>query len=243
VLEALRARGGLLRGLYVLEARRDGATEEIRARAKKIGIPATPLKRSEFPGPPGPKPQGVAAIFKALDDPGLPAILERVPEGRPSFVLALDHVADPGNLGALLRSALAFGADAVITPKDRAAGLSPGALKAAQGAYEHLPFLRVGNLNSALKELRKRGYWLVGAQQGGPLALPSFSFPKKAALVLGQEHKGLSRLSSELCDFLVGIPMAPPSESLNVSVAGALFMYACRCSQDAKGEGKSQGGG
>jgi 23S rRNA (guanosine2251-2'-O)-methyltransferase len=226
VLEALRARGGLLRALYVLEGRRDPATEEIRARAKRLGTPPKALPRKAFDALEGLNHQGVAAIFRDLGEPTLHGLLEGIPQGAPSAILALDHIGDPGNLGALLRSAAAFGMDGVISPKDRAAGLAPAAVKAAQGAIEHVPFLRVANLNSALKELKKHGYWLTGAHKGAPQALPDFRFPTRTALVLGSESKGLSRLATEACDFLVGIPMGPNAESLNVSVAGAIFMYA-----------------
>jgi 23S rRNA (guanosine2251-2'-O)-methyltransferase len=166
----------------------------------------------------------VAAVFGALRGTGLKELLEA--NKRPSLILALDHVGNPRNLGTLMRSATAFGAHGVICPRDRQVGLSPAAIKTAQGAIEHVPLVRVTNLNSALKDLKEQGYWIVGADREGEISLPSFKFPARSVVVLGAESKGLSRLTGELCDFLIRIPINPAIDSLNVSVAGSILMYS-----------------
>jgi 23S rRNA (guanosine2251-2'-O)-methyltransferase len=226
VLEALKARSGLLRRIAVSSGRRDKLSSEIRARAERAGVMPSSPSRSAFVLPPGLNHQGVAAAFGLKRSPGLEEFMEGVDPGRPSLILALDHLSDPGNTGALIRTALAFGADAAISPLDRAAGLAPAAIKAAQGASEHLPFITVTNLNSALKALKGKGWWIYGADlsRGGEEGIPAFA--PRSVIALGGESRGLSRLTSGLCDFFVKIPMNPKAGSLNVAAAGAVLMHA-----------------
>jgi 23S rRNA (guanosine2251-2'-O)-methyltransferase len=227
VLEALKARGGLLVRLFLKERRRGPLIPEILERTRRAGREPSFLPASSFPELSGLNHQGISAVFRKQRSPSLDELLESLPADGDSLILALDHLQDPGNLGALLRSAHAFGADAVVSSGDRSASLSPGAVKASQGAAERVPFLRAKNLNSALKTLKSRGYWVAGARQDGALPLPAFKFPRRTILVLGSESRGLSRLTEELCDFLVSIPMAA-GDSLNVAAAGAILLYAYR---------------
>jgi len=146
----------------------------------------------------------------------------------PALLLVLDGVTDPHNLGACIRSADAFGAHAVIAPKDRAAGLGSVAIKAASGAADSVPYIPVTNLARALRELKARNILIVGTDQDGTLAVNEADFSGPAALVLGAEGEGMRRLTREHCDLLVRIPMYGQVESLNVSVSAGVCLYEAR---------------
>lgn len=175
----------------------------------------------------GGRSQGVVAqvdpvkLATHLDD-----VLEELTE--PALLLVLDGVTDPHNLGACLRSADAFGAHAVLAPKDRAAGLNATAVKAASGAAESVPYITVTNLARTLRELKERGVWLIGADAEGTVAMGEVDFKGSVALVLGAEGEGLRRLTREACDVLARIPMFGQVESLNVSVSAGVCLYEAR---------------
>ena len=145
----------------------------------------------------------------------------------PALLLVLDGITDPHNLGACLRSADAFGAQAVIVPKDRSVGLNATAAKAASGAAETVPVITVTNLARTLADLKERGVWVLGADERGE-SLFSADVSGPVAWVLGAEGQGLRRLTRETCDRLIGIPLAGAVESLNVSVAAGICLYATR---------------
>lgn len=175
--------------------------------------------------------QGVIAEFRArepLDQAGLESLLENV---RQPLVLVLDGVTDPHNLGACIRSAAAAGAQAVVVPKDRAAGLSPVVRRAAAGATERVPLAMVTNLARTLRMLAERGLWRVGLDGQADASLYAAGLDATGlALVLGSEERGMRRLTRELCDEMVHIPMPGPMESLNVSVAAGVVLFeAVRC--------------
>ncbi len=144
---------------------------------------------------------------------------------RPAFLLILDGVQDPHNLGACLRSADAAGVDAVVVPKDKAAGLTPVVRKVACGAAESVPFYQVTNLARTLRELQALGVWLIGAAGEAKTALYQADLAGSLAIVMGAEGKGLRRLTREHCDLLIKIPMAGAVESLNVSVATGICLF------------------
>ena len=170
--------------------------------------------------------QGVVAIVDAaaphvtLDD-----VLETLSE--PALLLVLDGVTDPHNLGACLRNADAFGAHAVVVPKDRAVGLNATVAKAASGAADTVPLITVTNLARALRDLKSRGVWILGADAGGE-SLFDADVGGPVAWVLGAEGAGLRRLTRELCDRIVGIPLSGSVGSLNVAVASGICLYASR---------------
>ncbi len=144
-----------------------------------------------------------------------------------SLVLLLDHIEDPQNLGAILRSADVFAADLVLAPRRRSAPLTDAAVKASAGAAAYAPLALVPNLTDALRKLKKAGYWLYAADMGGSsLALADLS--ARAVLALGNEGAGLSRLIRDECDFALSIPMAGHVDSLNVSASAAVLMYEYR---------------
>jgi 23S rRNA (guanosine2251-2'-O)-methyltransferase len=159
----------------------------------------------------------------------------------PPFLLILDGVQDPHNLGACLRSADAAGVDAVILPKDRSAPLSATARKVACGAAETVPVIRVTNLARSLRAIRDAGVWLYGAAGDAQQSLYEADLSGPLALVLGGEGRGLRRLTREHCDVLMAIPMAGSVSSLNVSVATGICLFEARRQRWLAGGGSNAG--
>jgi 23S rRNA (guanosine2251-2'-O)-methyltransferase len=153
----------------------------------------------------------------------LKALLKRLDV--PPFLLILDGVQDPHNLGACLRSADGAGVHAVVTPRDRSASLTPTVRKVASGAAETVPFIQVANLARTLKWLKGEGVWLIGTAGEATQSLYQADLRGALAIVMGGEGKGLRRLTREQCDSLVRLPMAGSVESLNVSVASGISLY------------------
>jgi len=141
------------------------------------------------------------------------------------MLVFLDGVEDPHNLGAIVRTAHAAGADAIVIPERRAAGLTDVVAKAAAGALEHLPVVRVGNLNRALDEVKDQGYTVYGVDERGPVDYDRAEYKSPAALVLGGEGKGLHDMVRKRCDAVLRIPMAGKISSLNVSVAAGIVLF------------------
>ena len=144
------------------------------------------------------------------------------------LLVLLDGVEDPHNLGAIVRTAHAAGASAVLIPDRRAAGLTDVVAKAAAGALEHLPVVRVGNVNQTLEMLKKRGFWIYGLEQDGAQLYSETDYAQPTVLVLGGEGQGLHQLVKKHCDLVVRIPMAGAISSLNVSVAAGIVLFEWR---------------
>ena len=167
--------------------------------------------------------QGVAArVLAAKPRHDLDDVVENI--SGPALLLVLDGVQDPHNLGACLRVADAFGVHAVIAPKDRAVGITPVVSKVASGAAETVPYIAVTNLARALRELKERGIWIVGADEAATTSLYDAKLSGALAWVFGAEGEGMRRLTREHCDELVRIPMSGTVESLNVSVASGVCL-------------------
>ncbi|MCL5055206.1 MAG: 23S rRNA (guanosine(2251)-2'-O)-methyltransferase RlmB [Firmicutes bacterium] len=167
--------------------------------------------------------QGVVGIASAQEYVSLEKILKTT-AGK-TILLALDHIEDPQNLGAVLRTCDAVGVKGVILPKRRSTGLTGGAAKASAGAIRYVPVARVSNLHQALLTLRKNGFLILGADQSAEKSYREISYPDQVVLVMGNEHKGLSFLIKNNCDLLVKIPMTGHLDSLNVSAAASLILY------------------
>jgi len=169
--------------------------------------------------------QGVIALCPAIPYATIHDILEIAQSrGEPPFVIVLDGVTDPHNLGAVIRTAEAGGAHGVIIPKRRAVGLTGTVAKTSAGAIAHMAVARVGNITRTLEELKAAGLWIAAAQMGGE-SLYTSDLKGPIALVLGAEGEGISRLVSEAADFTVSIPMLGQISSLNVSVAAGVLIY------------------
>lgn len=173
--------------------------------------------------------QGVVAEYKeadAGDENDLYRLLDQLDEtGTAPFLLVLDGVTDPHNLGACLRTADGAGVHAVVVPRDNAAGLTPTARKVASGAAETVPFISVTNLARTLDTLKERGIWLTGTSDKADQTMYQANLKGATAIVMGAEGKGIRRLTEERCDFLIAIPMAGDVSSLNVSVATGVCLY------------------
>jgi len=183
--------------------------------------------------------QGVIAVTSAKQFADVDMLLEKrnCPH---SFLVVLDGIEDPHNLGALIRTADGAGADGVIIPERRAVGLTGTVVKASAGASEHLPIARVTNIARTLEELKDRNVWTVGLDERGAQSYDQLDYNMHCAIVLGAEGKGLHDLVRKRCDFLVSIPMLGHVPSLNVSVAGAVVMYeVSRQRRVVKSEGKA----
>lgn len=216
--------------LWLQDGRGDGVSARARALASRHGISLQVVPRSTLDrmlG--GVRHQGIAARYRSSGGPPVADIRGLVAgAGDALLLLVLDGVQDPHNLGACLRSADAAGADAVVVPRRRAVGLTPAVRKAASGAAERIPLVIVGNLAEALRELRAAGVALLGASAGAGVPFTQADLRGPAAIVMGGEGRGLRRLSAELCDQLMHIPMGGGAESLNVSVAAALCLFEAR---------------
>ncbi len=201
---------------------------DILDQAKAANIPVREVAREELDLlSRGGNHQGIAAqqreIGAAWNESALENLLTTLSES--PLLLVLDGVQDPHNLGACLRTADAAGVHAVIAPRDRATGLTATVRKVACGAAESVPFVQVTNLARALRRLKDAGIWLVGASGEADTSLYQTDMRGSIALVMGAEGKGLRRLTQELCDYLVRIPMRGQVASLNVSVATAVCLY------------------
>ena len=221
----MRQRAESIETLFVLAGRHDARMRELLERATLAGVDVQKVDERQLHTLAGhDRHQGVvAAIDGSVPLVTLDEVLESC-DGSP-LLLILDGVTDPHNLGACLRSADAFGAHAVIVPKDRAVGLNATVAKAASGAADTVPLVSVTNLASALRELKQHGIWLVGAAADGAETLGSADLSGPLAWVLGAEGTGLRRLTRELCDRTISIPLQGSVGSLNVSVATGVCLY------------------
>lgn len=204
-----------------------GPLAEVVALAEGKGVPVRRVPRARIEAEAASDaPQGVIAHAEALQ----PADLDRLTgarHGRPApFLVVLDGVTDPHNLGAVMRSALSAGATGLVIGRHRAARLTPTAIKAAAGAAEYLPVALVAGIPAALSELAEAGVWTVGLDASGSANVWGLEVATEpVALVLGAEGRGLSPLARQRCELVVGIPMAGPLDSLNVSAAAAVACF------------------
>ena len=223
IREALKA-GRSVEKLLVAKGDLSGAARDIVRMAKDAGAVIQTVDRSRLDQI-YPAHQGILAYVAAVDYVSIDEIFERAAQrGEDPFLILLDGVTDPHNLGAIIRSAECAGAHGVVLPERRAAGLGPAAAKAAAGALDCLPIARVKNLNRAIDELKERGVWIIGTSMDGEDALRA-DLTGPLALVIGSEGEGVSHLTLQKCDRTLTLPMRGRIESLNASVAAGILMY------------------
>lgn len=175
--------------------------------------------------PPAAVHQGLALSSRLPEQPGLEALIDRIGRRERAVLVILDQASDPHNIGAVLRSAAAFGALALVLPDRHTPEVTGVMAKAASGALERLPIIRVGNLVRTMTRLKDAGFWCIGLDGNANTPLPEADLAARTALVLGAEGSGLRRLTREHCDLLVKIPIGAAVESLNLSNAAALALY------------------
>jgi len=227
IQETLIAAPQRVREIYVSESSQQARLQALVVEARRQGLkvslrPVRELDRLSQ----GERHQGVVAVVEAYAYSDFEKLLPRVADAAFSeWILILDSIVDPRNFGALLRTAEAAGVRHIVIPKDRSVEVTPLVVKASAGAAFHLSIYKVTNLRRALQELKRAGYWTVGLVVVAKETLYERVYPEKLAIVLGSEAAGVRPINLRECDFLVSIPMLGKVASLNVGVAGAVFLF------------------
>ena len=226
VTEALKSGRGINK-LWIASGAREGSVAEIAALAKERGIVVQYVERAKIESlAGGHRHQGVLAYVAPVPYAELDDILKAAEEkGEAPFLVLLDELEDPHNLGALLRTADATGVHGILIPKRRSVSLNATVAKTSAGAVEYVPVARIGNIAQTLKKLKEKGFWVAGADMDGEKAYYEADLTGPLVLVVGSEGRGMSRLTKEACDFIVSMPMVGRINSLNASVAGSILMY------------------
>lgn len=225
VEEALATRGRAFDYVAVARGRSDARIQKIVRLCQAAGVPVRAMSRDELTRlAHAANHQGVVAVTSEKQYGDLEDLLS-AKRGKHAFLLVLDGIEDPHNLGALIRTAEGAGVDGIVIPERRAAGVTAAVVKASAGASEHLPIAKVTNLSRTLEDLKAHNIWTVGLDERAPQNYDQIDYLMDCALVLGAEGHGLHEQIRKKCDFLVSIPMSGKVPSLNVSVAGAIVMY------------------
>jgi 23S rRNA (guanosine2251-2'-O)-methyltransferase len=225
VTEALKARGRAFEWVGMAKERHDIRLQRLIEDCRKLGIQVKFLQRTELDRAAGNAAhQGVVAFTSAKQYNNLEDVINSK-RAEYSLLVVLDGVEDPHNLGAILRTADAAGANGIVIPDRRAAAVTGTVTKASAGASEHLPIAKVTNIARSVEELKENNIWTVGLDERAKQTYDALDYKMDCALVLGGEGKGLHDLVKRKCDFLVSIPMLGKVPSLNVSVAAAVVLY------------------
>ena len=225
VTESLKAKGRAFQWVGMAKERHDIRLQRLIEDCRRLSVPVRFLQRTELDRMAGNAAhQGVVAVTSAKQYSDLDDVIV-AKRGQYSLVVVLDGVEDPHNLGAILRTADAAGADGVVIPERRSAAVTGTVTKTSAGASEYLPIAKVTNIARTVEELKGRNLWTVGLDEHGPQTYDALDYNMDCALVLGAEGKGLHDLVKKKCDFLVSIPMLGNVPSLNVSVAAAVVLY------------------
>ena len=225
VTELLKS-GRSVNKIFIADGSRDGSVQKIFALAKTAGVVVEFVKRDKLDRLCDGRHQGVAAVAAAVDYSTVEEILALAEsKGEPPFVVLLDELEDPQNFGAILRTAEAVGVHGVIIPKRRSVQLNATVFKTSAGAAEYVKVAQVTNVAQTLKNLRGRGLKVVGSDMGAAVDFRLADLSGAIVLIIGNEGKGMRRLTRENCDLLIKIPMVGKINSLNASAAGAVLMY------------------
>ena len=226
VTEALRA-GAAIDKIYFAKGETDRTLGRILAEARKAGVVVAEADRRKLDAMSATHShQGIIAVAAAREYAAVEDILRAAADkGEKPLLVICDEISDPHNLGAIIRTAECAGAHGVVIPKRRSAGLTAVVAKTSAGAVAHVPVARVPNIPTLLKDLKKQGVWVFGTAADGSTALYDADLKGPAAIVIGSEGDGMTRLAAENCDFLVSIPMRGKLNSLNASAAAAILLY------------------
>ncbi|MCI8475376.1 MAG: 23S rRNA (guanosine(2251)-2'-O)-methyltransferase RlmB [Oscillospiraceae bacterium] len=226
VIEALRA-GAPIDKVYIAKGETDSALGHIASKARAAGIAVVDCDRRKLDGMSVTHShQGVIAVAAVREYASVEDILRAARDkGEAPLLVVCDELSDPHNLGAVIRTAYCAGAHGVVIPKRRSAGLTAVVAKTSAGAVSHLPVARVANLTACLKELKEQGVWVYGTAADARQTMYQADLRGPAAIVIGSEGEGMSRLVRETCDVLLSIPMKGELNSLNASASAAILLY------------------
>ena len=226
VTEALRT-GTVIDKIFILKGETDAALGHIASTARAKGIVVVDADRRKLDRMSVTHShQGVIALCAVREYASVDDILAAARDkGENPLIVVCDELSDPHNLGAVIRTACCAGAHGVIIPKRRSAGLTAVVAKTSAGAVSHIPVARVPNITALLNELKQEGVWIFGTAMGGSTSLYEADLKGPAAIVIGSEGDGMTRLAAENCDFLVSIPMKGDLNSLNASASAAILLY------------------
>lgn len=226
MLEALKARMPMKKIMIADGEKMDRILEDIQKRANRQQINVTKHPRRELDAKSERNAhQGVIAEAAPFVFTPLEKVLAKSESKEADLILVLDHITDPGNFGAIVRSAEVVGASAVIIPKRRSVAVSPAAWKSAAGAFAHLPIVQEANVARVLEKLKAANYWVAGASEHAKKDIWHSPLSGRIALVMGSEGEGLARLTRDSCDFLVKLPQSGKVGSLNVAQAATAISY------------------
>jgi 23S rRNA (guanosine2251-2'-O)-methyltransferase len=225
VMEALKS-GRDINKIWIAEGSQKGSIQQIVGLAKELNVMVQYVPKKKIEQMVSENHQGVVASVAAYQYAEIDDLFHRAEQkGEDPFILILDELEDPHNLGSIMRTADAAGAHGIIIPKRRAVGLTSTVAKASTGAIEHIPVARVTNLSRAVDELKERGVWVTGTDAKGKQDFRQLDGTLPIGLIIGSEGKGMSRILRDKCDFLVQLPMIGHVTSLNASVAASILMY------------------
>jgi len=225
VLEALNAEEEIEQ-VYILFGQQGGIINAIRVAAKKRGIKCNQIPLERFKTfTPDINSQGVIALKQDYKFSSLEKIISDAKKTSLSLILMLDEIQDPHNVGAILRSAECSGLNGVIITKHNSVTITSTVTKTSAGATEHLKICQVNNLSQTIDELKEKGFWIVGSSLENAKVYTEVDFKIPIALIVGNEEKGIRKLTASKCDFLVKIPMSGKIQSLNVSVATGILLF------------------
>ena len=228
IIELLSNPSSEIEELYISRNDKSSEASEILKTARSRGIKTSSLTKENLSELCDTHShQGIAARIKDYEYHNLADIVSRTKEkGEDLLLIILDHLEDPQNLGAIIRTADVLGANGVVIPKDRAASVTPSVVKASSGAVSYMPVSRVVNLAKVIRDLKKEGVWIVGADSSSSTTVQQEDFKNlDIALVIGNEGKGVAQNIKSECDFLVSIPQSGKVSSLNASVAAGILVY------------------
>ena len=226
IIEAIRA-GRKIDKVYIAKGETDSTLGYISSKAREVGavVVETDRRKLDYMSTTHAH-QGIIAVAPAKEYSSVEDILQiAASRGEKPLIIICDEISDPHNLGAIIRTAEAAGAHGVIIPKHRSSGITATVSKTSAGAVEHIAIARVTNITTTINELKKAGLWIFGTAADGSTKFWDADFKDSAAIVIGAEGTGISRLVAENCDFMVAIPMAGKVSSLNASVSAAVLIY------------------